>query len=93
VATLLDFKMVTEYTAEFPYYDRDEYEFNVWITFSETIEMDSDYEERKLLSIDDFDAVSRGRDLHTEEGSDVWEKAKESVRDMTLDNIQERDYS
>ena len=93
MVTLLDFKMVTEYTAEFPYYDRDEYEFNVWITFSETIERDLDYEERKLLSIDDFDAVSRGRDLHTEEGSDAWAAAKEAVRYMTLDNIQERDYS
>ena len=87
--------MVTEYNAEFTYWDRDEYEFNVWITFSETIEMDSDYEERKLLSIDDFDAVSRGRDLHTEEGSDVWAMAEKLVRErcITLDNIQERDYS
>lgn len=93
MATLLDFKMVTEYNAEFTYWDKDEYEFNIWITFSETIERDLDYEQRELLSIDDFEAISRGRDLHREEGSDVWVAAKEAVRYMTLDNIQEVDYS
>tara|TARA_R110002020_G_scaffold464062_1_gene684440 strand:+ start:127 stop:384 length:258 start_codon:yes stop_codon:yes gene_type:complete len=85
--------MVTEYNAEFTYWDKDEYEFNIWITFSETIERDLDYEQRELLSIDDFEAISRGRDLHREEGSDVWVAAKEAVRYMTLDNIQEVDYS
>ena len=93
MATLPDFKMVTEYNAEFTYWDKDEHEFTVWLTFSETIERDLNYEQRELLSIDDYHAVSRGRTLNTEEGSDVWEKVKEAVGCRDIYDIQEVDYS
>ena len=85
--------MAKEYTAEFPYRDKDEYEFTVWLTFSETIEEDVNYEQRELLSIDNYHAVSRGRTLNTEEGSDVWEKVKEAVGCRDVYDIQEVDYS
>ena len=93
MATLPDFNMVTEYTAEFTYSDKDEHEFNVWLTFSETIEKDLNYEQRELLSIDDYKAVSRGRTLNTEENSDVWQKVKEAVGCRDVYDIQEVDYN